>query len=69
MKKPQVMRPGRVHTSQAAPSTTRTPGNRIEHNDEVEQAIGGPRLGGEPDFLQCVFWGRGEDKRRLASRP
>ena len=25
MKKPQVMRPGRVHTSQAAPSTTRTP--------------------------------------------
>ena len=44
-------------------------GDRVEHNDEVEQAIGGPRLGDELDFAcQRVFWRRGEDKRRLASR-
>ncbi len=57
---PRPHQPGRAEHNQ-------DPGNRVEHNDEVEQAIGGPRLGGELDFLQCVFWGRGEDKRRLAS--
>jgi hypothetical protein len=42
--------------------------NRVEHNDEVEQAIGGPRLGDELDVASRTLWRRRDDKRRLASR-
>ena len=44
------------------------PGNRVEHNDDVEQAIGGPRLGGELDSAARALRRRRDDKRRLASR-
>ena len=56
---PRPHQPGRAEHDQDS-------GNRVEHDDEVEQAIGGPRLGCELDFLQRVFWRRRDEERRLA---
>ncbi len=68
MKKPQVMGPGRVHTSQAAPSTTKTPAIVSSTMTMSSRRLVGRgsamSLTSPPE--RCAA--DGDDERRLASR-
>ena len=62
------MAPGRVQTSQAAPSTTRIPASVLQNHHELEQAIGGALLRNQRDLSRRTLAGRGDEERRFAAR-
>ena len=67
MKKPQVMRPGRVHTSQAAPSTTRTPAIVSSTMTRSSRRLVG--RGSAMSLTSCRACSGDGAKIRVASRP